>query len=139
MNGPQVDQNIQQEVTRVKKDMNTLREDGINKASQVSEDLHHSSEDVTALVNSGLAQLGSEFEKVKGDATKTVADATTTVKKNVGNGLSQFNAKAEEVAKKLPGGVGEKAGLYPWVAMSFALLAGFLLRGFLMPGRNYRE
>ena len=134
-----LDQKIQHDVTQVQKDLNTLKEDGIDKVSKVGEDLNHSTENVAAWVNGGVAQLSSDFEKVKGDVIKTVTHATTTVKKNVGNGLTQYNAKAAEVARKLPGDVGEKAGRYPWVAISFALMAGLLLRGLLMPHRMDRE
>ncbi len=136
---PQIDRKIQQDVTEVKKDLNTLKEDGINKVSRVGEELNQTTEDAAAWVSGGVAHLSSEFEKVKGDATKMVADAATTVKKNVGDGLTQYNAKAAQVANKLPGDVGLNAGRYPWVAISFALLAGFLLRGLLMPHHMDRE
>lgn len=139
MNEPKLDQKIEKEVTQVKKAANTLKEDVVKKVSKVSEESYLSTEDVAAWVNSGVAQLSNEFEKVKGDATKTVAHAASAVTKNVGTGLSQYNAKAAEVVKKLPGGVGVKAGKYPWVAITFAFMAGFLLGGFLMPGRNCRD
>ena len=146
MNESQLDRKIQHDVTQVQKDLNTLKEDGIDKVSKVGEDLEHSTQDVAAWVNSGVTLLSSEFEKVKGDASKTVAHAsktvahaTTKVKKNVGNGLAQYNAKVAEVAKTVPGNVGVLAGRYPWVAISFALMAGFLLRGLLMPHRMDRE
>lgn len=132
---PKLDQIIHQDVNRMKNDLNTLTEDGVNKVTKVAEDLDHSTENVAAWVNTGVSHLTSEFEKMKDDAKKTVAHASTTLMKNVGNGLSQYNAKAEEVVNKLPGGVGVKAGEYPWVSITFALLAGFLLRSFLMPRR----
>jgi hypothetical protein len=139
MNEPQLDQKIQQDITQVKKDLNTLKEDGINKVSEVGSDLGRSTEDVAAWVNSNVAQLSTDFEKVKGDATKKVAQATTTVKKNVGDGLIQYNAKVAGVAVKLPGGFAANAGMYPWVSITFAFLAGFLLRGLWMMRRDNNE
>ena len=139
MNEPQFYQKTQQDVNRIKKDVNNLKEESINQVSKINEDTKHFTEEVADWVNKGVAQLSSEFEKVKDDTTKTVAHATSSVKKNVGNGLSQYNAKVTEVAEKLPGDVGVKAGKYPWVSISFALMAGFLLRGFLMPARNHRK
>ena len=135
----QLDQKIKQDVTRVKKAVNTGIEDGINGINKVSKDLDHSTEKAEAWVNSSVSQLSNEFENAKGDATTTVAQATNKVIKNVGNGLSQFFGKAGDVAKKLPGDVGEKVREYPWVALPVVLVAGFLLRGFLMPARNHRR
>jgi len=132
MTETQLNQKIQQDVTRVKKDLNTLKEDSVSKATK---NFDQSTEDLTAWVNSGVAQLSTGFEKVKDDATEAVVHATTAVKKNVGDGLSQYNAKATEVARKFPGGVGVMVGEYPWVAISIALFAGFLLRGLFMPRR----
>ena len=137
-----LDQVVHQDVNRVKNDLNTLTEDGVKKVSKAAEDLDRSTENVADWVNTGVSLLSSEFKKVKEDATQTVADvkktaahASTKLVKNVGNGLSHYNAKAEEVVNKLPGHIGFKAGEYPWVSITFALLAGFLLRSFLMTRR----
>ena len=141
-----LDQKVQQDVNRVKNSLNTLTEDGVIKATQVAEDLDRSTDNVANWVNTGVSHLSSEFEKVKDDATKTVDDAKKTVAqastklvKNVGNGLSHYNAKAEEVVNKLPGDIGVKAGEYPWVSISFALLAGFLLRSLFVPRRILQD
>jgi len=135
MNEPQLDQKINQDVTRVKNSVKTLMEDGINK---VSKNFDQSTENAEAWVNSNVAQLSNEFEESKGDTTSTVAHATSKVIKNVGNSLSQFFGKAADVTKKIPGDVGVKVREYPWVAIPAVLLAGFFLRGFLMPSRNHR-
>ena len=139
MDEPQLNHKTIMDITRAKKKVKTLNEDIVNKVNKISVEPNHSMDYVTTWVNSGLSQLSSEFEKVKDDSKKTVTQASTKTKELVGNGLSQYNAKAAEVAKKLPGGIGVKAVEYPWVAMSFTLLAGFILRGVLMPRRNYRE
>jgi ElaB/YqjD/DUF883 family membrane-anchored ribosome-binding protein len=136
MNEPLIDQKTKQDATRLKKAVNTQIEDGIN---TVSKDLENSTENAVARVNSSMAQFSNEFEKAKGGAIKTAAHATTKFLKNVGNSLSQFFGKTAKVAKKLPGSVGEKVGEYPWVAIPAILLAGFFLRGFLMPSRNHRR
>ena len=136
MNNPQFDQKINRDVTQVKNAVKTRIEDGIN---TISKDLDHSSENVEARFKSDLAQFSNEFEEAKGDATKTIAHTTNKIVKNVGNGLSHFFSKTAEVAKKLPGDVGTKVGEYPWVAIPVALMAGFFLRGILMPSQNHRR
>ena len=73
---------------------------------------------------------------MSGDATEAVVGAAATVKKDVGHGLSQYNAKAQEVADKVPGGFGAKTARYPWVAITIALVVGFMLGGFLKPARH---
>jgi ElaB/YqjD/DUF883 family membrane-anchored ribosome-binding protein len=65
-----------------------------------------------------------------------VVGAAATVKKDVGHGLSQYNAKAQEVANQVPGGFGKKAVRYPWVTISIALAVGFLLGSLLKPTRQ---
>lgn len=138
MNEPQMNQKIQHDISQVKKDMNTLKEDGFNKASEVKENSGRSAENLTNWVKSNAAQLSTGFSKAKDDATKTVVQTSATVKEKVGSGLSQYNAKATKVAQKLPFGLDLKAGMYPWVAVTFALVAGFMLRGALMPRHTYR-
>jgi vacuolar-type H+-ATPase subunit H len=56
---------------------------------------------------------------------KSAADDTAkAIDKNVKQGLSQYNAKAQELADKAPGGLGDKVIRYPWVAISLSLLMG---------------
>ena len=136
MNEPLLDQKIKQDVTRVKNTVVDQIEDGID---TVSKDLNHSTTNGKGWINSGMAQVSNEFEKAKGDHIKKVAHATTKFLKNVGNDLSRFFGKTAEVAKKLPGDVGGKVAEYPWVAIPIILMTGFLLRGFLLPGRNHRR
>jgi ElaB/YqjD/DUF883 family membrane-anchored ribosome-binding protein len=50
--------------------------------------------------------------------------------------LSQYNAKAQEYAEKIPGGLADKAAKYPWVAISIGLGLGVLLGGLLKPSRR---
>ena len=71
------------------------------------------------------------MEKVTDDAKESVADAASTVKKDVGHGLSQYNTKAQQVANKIPGDFGKVAARYPWVMVTVALGFGFLFGSML--------
>jgi hypothetical protein len=139
MNEQLLNQKTQLDLTRVKKEVNSLNKDIFNKVNKISIESNHSMDFLAAWVNIGLSKLSSELEKVKEDSKKTVTHASTTTKKIVGAGLSHYNAKASEVVIFLPSWVGVKAGEYPWVSISFALLAGFLMRGFLMSRWNQQE
>jgi ElaB/YqjD/DUF883 family membrane-anchored ribosome-binding protein len=92
--------------------------------------------DISILAGDGASQLSEGFEKLKSDAWETVDGAVETVKKGIGQGLSQYNAKAQEFADQVPGDFSQKAARYPWVAISIALAAGFLLGGLLKPARR---
>ena len=102
---------------------------------KVSQDADMVIEDLNTLVGNGVSEFNQEFQKLTGDARETMLSAVTAIKKDIGHGLSQYNAKAQEVADKVPGGLGEKAARYPWVAISIALAAGLLLGGLLKPAR----
>ena len=102
---------------------------------KVSQDADMVIEDLNTLMGDGVSKFNQEFQKLTGDARETMLSAVTAIKKDIGQGLSQYNAKAQEVADKVPGGLGEKAARYPWVAISIALAAGLLLGGLLKPSR----
>ena len=93
--------------------------------------------DLVTWVEDGASQWNEGFEKLTDDAKEGVADAVTAVKKDVGSGLKRYNTKAQEVANKFPGSFGKKATKYPWVTISIALVAGFLLGNLLKPGRQF--
>jgi ElaB/YqjD/DUF883 family membrane-anchored ribosome-binding protein len=103
---------------------------------KVLKDTDQTKKDISILAGDGAARLSRGFEKLTGDAKETVVDAAETVKKGVGQGLSQYNAKAQEFADQVPGDFSQKAARYPWVAISIALAAGFLLGGLLKPARR---
>ena len=113
MNDKQLDNKVRRDVTKVKKDMNTL-------------------------VGDSVSQMSEGFENLTGDAKETVVGAAAIVKKDVGHGLSQYNAKIQEVADKVPGRFGEMAARYPWVAISLGLAIGLLLGSLLKPARQLR-
>lgn len=131
MNDRQLEHKVRQDVTKVKKDLSTLEGDSAARFGRfednVSQATGKAKEDLTTRMQDGVSQLSEGFEKLAGDARESVVGAAATVKKDVGHGLSQYNAKAQEVADKVPGGLGEKAARYPWVAISIALAVGFLL------------
>jgi ElaB/YqjD/DUF883 family membrane-anchored ribosome-binding protein len=58
------------------------------------------------------------------------------VKKGVEHGLSQYNAKAQEVANTVPGTFGKVVAKYPWVSITIGLMVGFLLSSLLKPARQ---
>ncbi len=101
----------------------------------VRQDAAKFNRDLTTSVEDGFSQLNEGFEKLSNDARETVVSAAELVKKDVGRGLSQYNAKAQEMADKIPGGFGEKAARYPWVTLSIALGVGFLVGSLLKPTR----
>ncbi len=140
MNDQQLATKVRHDGARVKKDLTTLVEDGTAQISRFEDKVSQApgkvKENLTTWAEDGVSQLREGFEKVTGDAREAVVSATTVVKKDVGHGLSQYNAKAQEVADRVPGGFGKKAASYPWVAISLALVVGFLLGSFLKPIRQ---
>jgi ElaB/YqjD/DUF883 family membrane-anchored ribosome-binding protein len=140
MNDQQLENKVCQDSAKVKKDLNTLVEDNAARLSRFQDNVGQATgkakEDLTTWVGDGVSQLSEGFEKLTGDARETVVGAAATVKKDVGHGLSQYNAKAQEVADKVPGGFGKKAASYPWVAISIALAVGFLLGIMIKPARR---
>jgi ElaB/YqjD/DUF883 family membrane-anchored ribosome-binding protein len=140
MNDQQLENKVRHDTAKVKKDIGNLVEDGTAQVSRlkdkVSEAPGKAKEDLTTWVEDGVSELSEGFEKLTGDAKETVVGAVATVKKDVGHGLSQYNAKAQEVADKVPGGFGKKAASYPWVAISIALVVGFILGSLLKPARQ---
>ena len=111
MNDKQLEIQVRKDAVKVKKDFSTLMEDGIS-------------------------QYRRGFEKLTSNAMNTLAISVNTVKKDIGHGLSQYNAKAQEFANKVPGHLGEKAVIYPWVTISITLVIGYLLGSLLRPVRR---
>ena len=106
MSEKQMEKRIQQDSKKVKKDINILMEDGV---SQVTRGL----------------------EKLSGEAKETLVSTADSVKKDIGQGLKQYNAKANELAKNVPGDLSKNVNKYPWVAISLGLAIGLLLGGLL--------
>ncbi|HMD89125.1 MAG TPA: hypothetical protein VKF38_08180 [Anaerolineaceae bacterium] len=139
MNDHQFENKVRKDTAKVKKDISTLMDDSTARVTRVQDNFSQATvkakEDLTSWVNDNVSQLGEGFEKMTGDAKEAVVGAAATVKKDVGHGLSQYNAKAQEVADKVPGGFGKQAARYPWVAITIALVVGLLLGSLLRPVR----
>ena len=93
--------------------------------------------DLNSLVEDGVSEISERLDRLKDDARETVVGATTMAKKDVGHVLNQYNNKAGEIADKVPGGLNEKINKYPWVAISIALALGFFLGNLFKPGRQH--
>ena len=141
MNDQQLENKVCDDVTKVTKDLNTLVGDSAVRFSRLEDKVNQATgkakEDLTTWVGGSVSQLSEGFEKLTGDARVAVVGAAATVKKDVGHGLSQYNAKAQEVADKVPGDFGKQAARYPWVAMSIAIAAGFLVGFLLRPTQHH--
>lgn len=124
------------DAARVEKDVNTLVEDGVSGLSHLGDNAYKVTENLTTRVGETVTHLSKEFDKLTDDAKEIVIDAASTMKKGVEHGLSQYNAKAQEVANKVPGTFGKEVAKYPWVAITIGLMVGFLLSSLLKPARQ---
>ena len=88
------------------------------------------------MMGDGVSQLETAYEKVKGDARDTLVGAADSVKREVGQVLNQYKAKAQELANKVPGNLAKNAAKYPWVAISLGVGIGLLLGFLLKPSRQ---
>jgi ElaB/YqjD/DUF883 family membrane-anchored ribosome-binding protein len=140
MNDQQIENKVRKDADKIKKDIGTLVEDSAAQFSRfedkVSQATGQAKEDLTTWVEDGVSDLSEGFEKMTDEARESVVSAAATVKKDVGRGLSQYNAEVQKVADKVPGGFGKKAARYPWVAISIALVVGLLLGSLLKPSRQ---
>ena len=143
MNDRQLENKARLDTTRVKKDLNNLVVDGVAQLGKIDAHVNKvavkAKDDFTTWVADSTSQLGEEVEKMTSEAKVTVVDAAEAVKKDVGHGLSQYNAKAQEVANKVPGNFGMLIARYPWVAISIALVAGFILGRMFRPAPKFVE
>jgi ElaB/YqjD/DUF883 family membrane-anchored ribosome-binding protein len=103
--------------------------------NKVNRDIDKAKEDVATLGEDGVTWLTRKFEQLTGETKVMVTDAVESLKKDVGHGLSTYNAKVQDVSDRLPGDFGKKAARYPWVTITMSLAAGLLLGLLLKPGR----
>jgi ElaB/YqjD/DUF883 family membrane-anchored ribosome-binding protein len=140
MNDKTFENKVNRDVDKAKKDLAALGNDGVTGLSRLGDKVNQATgkakEDLTTWVEDSVSQLSEGFEKLTGDARETVVDAAATVKKDVGYGLSQYNAKAQDIADRVPGDFGKKAAGYPWVTITIALAIGVLLGVLLEYGRK---
>lgn len=140
MNEKQLDKKVSQDATNVKKEINNLVEDSAARLGKFGDNVSQATvkakEDVTTWAEDSAAQLSKGFEKISGDAKETLVDTATTVKKDVGDRLNQYNSKAQEIASNFPDSMAKKVAMYPWVAIAVGLAVGFLLGIILRPSRQ---
>jgi len=140
MKDQQLTNKVRQDAARVKKDLSTLVGDStariVRFEDNVSQATGKAKDDLTTWVEDGVSQLSEGVEKLSGDVKKSVVHTAATMQKDVGHGLSQYNAKAQKVADKVPGDFSKKVTRYPWVAISVALAIGFLLGFLLKPAQQ---
>jgi len=140
MNDRKLAKKIRQDAVNVVNDVSTLAGDSAARFGRFEDDVSQATgkakADLTTWVEENVSQMSKGLEKLTGDARDNLVNATATAKKDVGHGLSQYNAKVQELADKAPGGVGEKAAKYPWVAISITVVLGFLLGMLIRPARQ---
>jgi ElaB/YqjD/DUF883 family membrane-anchored ribosome-binding protein len=143
MNDTQLEKKILQDTETLKKDLNSLVGDSTARIKRLEDNFNQATSkakaDLGMWVDDNVSQMNEGFEKLKVDARDTVVNTAATVRKDVGQGLSQYNAKAQEVADKVPGGFSGLAAKYPWVSLTIAILVGFLLGNLLKPTRHYPQ
>lgn len=126
MNDKAFEKKVNQDVDQAKENLATLGEDSLAGMDSIKKDLVTLGDDV-------VTRLSRKFEQLSDSTKEMVTEAVKTLNKDVDHGLSQYNAKAQDVAAKVPGGFSEKATRYPWVTMSITLAAGLLLGVLLKP------
>jgi len=105
--------------------------------NKVDRDIEQAKNDIATLGDDGITGLTRKFEQMTDDTKKTVDVAVKNVNKAVGQGLSEYNAKLQVVADKVPGDFAKKVAGYPWVTMTISLAVGLLLGVLLKPSRQH--
>jgi len=140
MNNQKLENKVRQDAANLKKDSSIFVGDVATRFGRFENDINQATgkarDDLTTWVESEVSHLSDRYESLTGEAREAINGAAATVKKNVGQGINQYNKKAQEVADKVPGGFSAKINKYPWVAFSIALLFGFFLGNILKPTRR---
>jgi ElaB/YqjD/DUF883 family membrane-anchored ribosome-binding protein len=118
MNDKQFEKKVNRDIDKAKEDVATLKED------------------VATLGEDGVTGLGRKFDQLTNDTRQMVAVRVKTINEEVGQGLSQYNAKVQEFADRVPGDLGTKAAKFPWVTVTMSLAFGLMLGFLLKPGRQ---
>ncbi len=140
MNDHKLDRKIRRDVSKVKKDLDTLAEDSAARVSKVEKNISdaasHAKAGVTTWVEDNASKMNRDLGKLTGDAKESMVGAAATLKKDIGHGLSQYNSKVQKMVDKAPGGLSKQAAKYPWVALSITVAVGFLLGMLIRPARH---
>lgn len=118
MNDKQFENKVNRDIDKAKEDAATL------------------GEDVATLGEDGVTGLSRKYEQLTDETKVMVTDAVKSLNKDVGHGLSTYNAKVQDFADTLPGDFVKKVAKYPWVTITISLSIGLLLGGLLKPGRK---
>jgi ElaB/YqjD/DUF883 family membrane-anchored ribosome-binding protein len=129
MNDKAFENKVNRDIHQTEEDLATLRDDNVTGLARIRKDLG-------TLGDDGVTSVNRKFDQLADDAKKMVADAVKIINKDVGHGLSQYNAKVQDVADRVPGGFSKKAARYPWVTITMSLVFGLLLGVLLKPGRQ---
>ena len=103
--------------------------------NKVNRDVDRAKNDLATLGDDGVAGLSRKVEQLADDAKNMVAGQVKTFNKEVGQGLSQYNAKVQNIADRVPGDFSKKVARYPWVTITMSLAFGLLLGVLLKPSR----
>jgi ElaB/YqjD/DUF883 family membrane-anchored ribosome-binding protein len=140
MSNQQIEDKARKDADKVKKEIGSLVKDSAARFNKfedsVSKIADKAKEDLTTKMEDSASQMSGGVEKMSKEARETMVEAAEAVKKDVGDGLSHYNAKAQELADRVPGDFGKKAAKYPWIAILIGLMIGFLLGGLLKPSRQ---
>ncbi len=105
--------------------------------NKVNQDVENAKNDMATLGDDGITGLTRKFEQLTDDTKKTVDVAVKNVNKAVEQGLSEYNAKVQDVADRVPGDFAKKVAGYPWVSITISLAVGLLLGVILKPSRQH--
>ena len=105
--------------------------------NKVDHDVEQAKGDIATLGDDGVTGLTRKFEQLTDDTKKTVDVAVKNVNKAVGQGLSEYNTKVQDVADRVPGDFAKKVAGYPWVSITISLAVGLLLGVLLKPSRHH--
>lgn len=94
---------------------------------KIKKDAEVLKQDVNTVVDDMVTKASHGISKMTGEAKAAVVGAASSVTKDVGKGLVQYNTKAQKLADKLPGGISKKVREYPWVAISVGMAIGVLM------------
>jgi len=126
-------ENVQDQITSTMDDVKS----GYKQVEEKTvEAVTQAKDDVVTWVEEGVSNIKESSHQLMDDAKQTYDKTAKAIDKNVKHGLSQYNVKAQEIADKVPGGLGDKVIRYPWVAMTVSLFLGIALGYLLKPTRR---
>ena len=87
-------------------------------------------------VEEGVSKIKDSTHQVMDNVKDTIDKTVKSVDKNITQGMTQYNLKAQQIADKMPCRLGDKVIRYPWVAITVSLLIGIGLGFLIKPGRK---